>query len=152
MPDSTSDSSGEYSSCEGSDSNQESDGGNGSSNYDGDNDSGLETIVADGSSDDDCNNENSESSSDEQSIYELPFPEDVEKKIGKPTGKYAHENFPESRYAVDFLLDVDTPILAARGGKVTQVKSDSDKWGLDSKFIDEANYVGICHGDGSVSV
>lgn len=81
--------------------------------------------------------------------YRIPFPETVEMKIVRPTGKYAHENFPESRYALDFLLDVDIPILAARSGKVIKTKSDSDKWGLDAKLANEVNYVAIDHGDGT---
>ena len=84
-----------------------------------------------------------------QPEYRLPFPETVEKKIVRPTGEYAHENFPESRYAIDFLLDIDTPILAARGGRVIRIKSDSDKHGLDAKLANEANYVAINHGDGT---
>ena len=84
-----------------------------------------------------------------QPEYRLPFPETVEKKIVRPTGEYAHENFPESRYAIDFLLDVDTPILTARGGRVIRIKSDSDKHGLDAKLANEANYVAINHGDGT---
>jgi len=84
-----------------------------------------------------------------QTEYKLPFPETVEKKIVRPTGEYAHENSPESKYAIDFLLDINTPILAARGGKVIQAKSDSDNHGLDAKLADEANYVAIYHGDGT---
>lgn len=81
--------------------------------------------------------------------YCLPFPETVEKRICRPTGEYAHENFAASKYAIDFLLDVDTPILAARGGRVIQIKSDSDKWGLEIILADQVNYVAIDHGDGT---
>ncbi len=84
-----------------------------------------------------------------QPEYRLPFPETMEKRVVRPTGEYAHENFPESRYAIDFLLDVDTPILVARNGRVIRVKSDSDKYGLDAKLANEANYVAIDHGDGT---
>jgi len=78
-----------------------------------------------------------------------PFPEDLEVKIAKPTGEYAHDNFPESRYAVDFLLEIGTPILAASDGIVIKIKSDSDKWGLDIKLTNKANYVYIGHDDGT---
>jgi len=81
--------------------------------------------------------------------YILPFPDSLETRIVKPTGKFAHENFPESRHAIDFLLDAGTIILAARGGKVINTKSDSDKWGLDANLANEANYVAIDHGDGT---
>ncbi len=81
--------------------------------------------------------------------YRLPFPETVETRISKPKGEYAHENFPESRHAVDFLLDVGTPILAVKGGTVVKTKSDSNEWGVDKKFAEKANYVAVKHGDGT---
>jgi len=82
-------------------------------------------------------------------VYILPFPESVEERVARPGGRYAHENFPESRYAVDFLLDVDTPILCAREGTVVMTKDDSDRWGLDVALAHEANYVVVDHGDGT---
>jgi len=81
--------------------------------------------------------------------YQLPFPATIEKRIVQPTGEYAHENFPESRHAIDFLLDVGTPILASRGGTVVKTKSDSDRHGLDVKLANEVNYVAVNHGDGT---
>jgi murein DD-endopeptidase MepM/ murein hydrolase activator NlpD len=82
-------------------------------------------------------------------IYRLPFPDYVIERRAQPTGIYAHEQFPESRYAIDFLLNVDTPILAARGGKVIKIKYDSDRWGLNIQCANEVNYVAIDHGDGT---
>lgn len=70
-------------------------------------------------------------------------------KIAKPTGEYAHENFPEIAHAVDFLVDVGTEVIAVKGGKVIDVKSDSDKYGLDKRFAGEANVVTVDHGDGT---
>ena len=81
--------------------------------------------------------------------YSYPFPKAIEIKISRPTGEYAHEHFPESRYAVDFLVDVGTPVLAVMSGVVWRIKSDSDKWGLENSFDGEANFVAIDHGDGS---
>ncbi len=79
--------------------------------------------------------------------YNLPFPSNVQKRVGRPTGEYAHENFPECRYAVDFIMETETPILATRSGKVFRIKSDSDIWGLDKELANEANYVCIQHDD-----
>ncbi|MDP7116100.1 MAG: M23 family metallopeptidase [Candidatus Woesearchaeota archaeon] len=104
-----------------------------------------------------------ETITDKSTTFRLPFPETVEKRIGKPTGKFAHENFPESRYAIDFRLDIDTPILAARSGKVIKVKDDSDTYftpkDLEGKTIEEiikiaetyTNYVAIEHDDGTIA-
>ena len=81
--------------------------------------------------------------------YQHPLPKNIEIKTAKPSGEYAHENFPESKYAIDFLVDVGTPVLAARDGTVWKVKADSDKWGLDKNLAQEVNFVAIDHGDGT---
>lgn len=81
--------------------------------------------------------------------YQYPLQKSVKIKITQPTDEYSHENFPESKYAIDFLVDVDTSILAARDGVVWKTKGDSDKWGLDKNLANEANFVAIDHGDGT---
>ena len=83
--------------------------------------------------------------------YVKPFPKGTKYKISKPKGIYAHENYPESKYALDFLLDINTPVLASRNGVVIKVKSDSDKWGLNPKFTKEVNFVAIDHWDNTYS-
>jgi hypothetical protein len=60
-------------------------------------------------------------------------------------GTYSHKDL----YALDFDLPQGTPILAARAGRVTFVKEDSDRGGPDEKYILDANLVVIDHGDGS---
>ena len=51
-------------------------------------------------------------------------------------------------YAIDFDLTFDT-VIAARGGKVTFVRTDSNVGGCSSAFSKSANYVVIDHGDGT---
>jgi len=97
-----------------------------------------------------------------KSVYILPFPGTIEKRIARPTGDFAHENFPESRYTIDFLLDPGTSILAARGGKVVKIEQDSDNVHFDpkdlqGKSMDEilelaskhTNFIAIRHSDGT---
>ncbi len=81
--------------------------------------------------------------------YTKPIPKDVKTEIGKPTRIYAHENYPESKYAIDFIVDIGTSVLAARDGKVSKIKSDSDKWGLNPELVKEVNFVAIDHRDGT---
>lgn len=51
--------------------------------------------------------------------YTYPFPKDIEIRARKPPeGRYVHENHPESRYAIDFLLPLGTPVIASCEGKV----------------------------------
>lgn len=81
--------------------------------------------------------------------YRYPLPDGIEIRKTSPSGEYAHENFSESRHAVDFLVDVDTPVLATRSGKVVKLKDDSDKWGLDKDLANEVNFIAIDHDDGT---
>jgi|GEM_PF-3550430 len=90
----------------------------------------------------------------------LPFSERAEYQIVKPTGKFAHENWLESTYATDFLLELGTPLVAAEDGTVAIVKNDSTTAflpdglaGLDENQIKNiskkyTNYVGIRYVDG----
>jgi len=81
-------------------------------------------------------------------MYRIPLPKDVQVVISKPSGEYAHENNSKTKYAVDFLVGVGTPVLASRDGIVVKIKSDSDKWGLDIKFANHVNFVAVAHKDG----
>ena len=93
-------------------------------------------------------------------VNRFPFPESVPVRISHPAGQFAHENFPQTRYAVDFLLPVDTPVIAVKSGKVILVKQDSDNIhfntaNLEGKSLEEimklaaehTNLVAIDHGN-----
>jgi len=82
-------------------------------------------------------------------MYKTPLQKETQIKIYKPVDEWAHENYPWSKYAIDFMVPKGTPVLSARGGKVVRIKQDSDKWGLDKKFLNDANYVTIKHEDGT---
>jgi murein DD-endopeptidase MepM/ murein hydrolase activator NlpD len=88
-----------------------------------------------------------------------PFPKSVEFKILNPTGEYAHENFPETKYAQDFGLPLGTPVLVVKDGIVILAKYDSETHfssaELENKSLEEimdiakkyTNLVGIKHDD-----
>jgi murein DD-endopeptidase MepM/ murein hydrolase activator NlpD len=90
--------------------------------------------------------------------YALPFPKDVKFNEIRPK---IHKRFPETMHAVDFLVDVGTPVLALQGGTVVKVKSDSERYfhpdelkNLEDseirKLAEECiNYVCISHDDGT---
>jgi len=77
-----------------------------------------------------------------------------------PREEFAHENFPESKYATDFILPLETPVLVAHEGTVVLAKYDSDVnlSPLETKSLSKkekvelaakhVNLVGICHKDG----
>ncbi len=53
------------------------------------------------------------------------------------------------RYAIDFGVAVDTPIAAARAGRVLAARGDSSSGCGDSSCAALANYVVVDHGDGT---
>jgi murein DD-endopeptidase MepM/ murein hydrolase activator NlpD len=84
-----------------------------------------------------------------------------EVKIVNPSGDFAHEKYPESKYAKDFVLPLGTPVLAVRRGFVNLAKYDSDIHYSSSEVKDltmpekrelankYTNLVGINHKDGT---
>jgi murein DD-endopeptidase MepM/ murein hydrolase activator NlpD len=82
-------------------------------------------------------------------VYQYPFGEDVPIDIAEQSGPLSHPHYTICAHAVDFLMPVDTPVLAARGGRVFVLKDDSDKWGFDADVAEEVNYVAVDHGDGT---
>jgi hypothetical protein len=60
---------------------------------------------------------------------------------------------PDSEFAIDIVMPVGTPILAARAGTVMDVEEDFNRGGTDrSKFVDKANHVRILHSDGTMGL
>ena len=62
-------------------------------------------------------------------------------------GSFSHTG--ASRYALDFAAPIGTPVLAARGGVVVDIKSDSNQGGDTPEYAKYANYVVILHNDGT---
>jgi murein DD-endopeptidase MepM/ murein hydrolase activator NlpD len=82
-----------------------------------------------------------------------PFPADSEYPISQGfRGERTHTT-PDSEFAIDIVMPVGTPILAARDGTVMDVEEDFDRGGADrSKFVDKANHVRILHDDGTMAL
>jgi murein DD-endopeptidase MepM/ murein hydrolase activator NlpD len=57
-----------------------------------------------------------------------------------------------SRYAVDIALPMQTPVYAARAGKVINVAHEHYKGGISPGMLDEANFVQILHDDDTVAM
>ncbi len=61
---------------------------------------------------------------DNDAVYRPPFPSNLKFPIYQAFGgKFSHTN-KQNQYAVDIVMPVDTPIHAARSGKVIEVNSD----------------------------
>lgn len=85
--------------------------------------------------------------------YGLPLDEDANWEVGQAFhGGFSHTD-EENRYAVDLIVPVGTPVLAARDGVVMQVESGYDSAGTNRKvYAERANVVRVMHDDGTMAV
>ncbi len=85
---------------------------------------------------------------DTSHVYSLPYAPKTKHFIMQGyLGRFSHRN----QYALDFKMDIGTPIHAARGGVVIKVKQDSDKGGRTSAFAQHGNHIIIYHEDGTLA-
>ncbi|MBN2618248.1 MAG: M23 family metallopeptidase [Spirochaetales bacterium] len=81
-------------------------------------------------------------------LYLFPFAHGEKHKIDQGFGgKFSHQD--ENYYAVDFSMDIGTPIYAARDGVVVEVKEDSNRGGASSSYAKYGNFISIYHSDGT---
>jgi len=84
--------------------------------------------------------------------YRLPFADGVRSQVGQaPGGEITTHTGKESLYAVDFTVPEQTPVVAARGGTVVEVKDWFTEGGPNPDLLDKANIVTVQHGDGSTA-
>ncbi|RMH88619.1 M23 family metallopeptidase [Lysobacter pythonis] len=70
-------------------------------------------------------------------------------RIGQPPqGAFSHAD-AENREAIDFVAPVGTPVIAARAGTVMRAEG---RFGDTPGRFDQANFLRILHGDGSMAV
>lgn len=85
---------------------------------------------------------------DDTYIYGLPFKTGKSYRVGQSyNGSFSHSG--DIRFSVDFMMPLETQVLAARGGRVVQIYEDSSEGGPQEKYKDRANYIIIEHNDGS---
>jgi len=86
---------------------------------------------------------------DNSYVYRLPF------SIGSKflliqgyNSKMSHKN----ELSLDFKMKKGSKVCAARDGVVQEMREDSDLGGLNSKYLNEGNYIIVRHSDGSVAM
>lgn len=81
-------------------------------------------------------------------FYRLPYELGTKKVITQGfNGIFSHKG--NSKYAVDFGMKIGTKVFASRGGVVTHLKKDGQNVGVSKKYLNDANYITIRHGDGT---
>lgn len=81
-----------------------------------------------------------------------PFPADLEFPISQGfDGDTTHKD-AANQYAVDIVMPIGTPVLAARAGIVMDVEDDFHGGAQTEKFLERANRIRMLHDDGSMTV
>jgi len=80
--------------------------------------------------------------------YRIPVPKELLQKIDR---KSSPLHTGKLRNAIDFLVPINTPVLAAADGIITFVKDDSNIGGPDPSYQHYTNFVAISHSNGEYS-
>lgn len=84
--------------------------------------------------------------------YYPPFPLGLKFPISQGFDDDETHSKPPNQYAVDIVMPVGTPILAARGGVVMDLEENFRGGGKEKRYLTRANQVRILHDDGTMAV
>ncbi len=85
---------------------------------------------------------------DPEFLYLFPFRHGTKHQVTQGyKGAFTHGD--ENLYALDFDFDTGTPVTAARGGLVVEVKEDSSRGGPHASYAEDGNYILVRHDDGT---
>jgi murein DD-endopeptidase MepM/ murein hydrolase activator NlpD len=84
--------------------------------------------------------------------YYPPFPLGMEFPISQGFDNDVTHSEPPSQYAIDIVMPIGTPILAARGGRVMEIEDNFHGGGKQKRYMSRANLVRIVHDDGTMAV
>ncbi len=98
-----------------------------------------------------CHGDVFEGKHDESYVYTIPYKEGEQYPIGQAYGGNFSHFMKGKTHAIDFTMEVGTPICAARDGVVIEVKDDSNKGGKTYKYQEYGNFIVVYHKDGSMA-
>ena len=84
--------------------------------------------------------------------YYPPFPLGMQFPISQGFDNDETHRMPPNQYAVDIVMPIGTPILAARGGMVMEAVDRFRGGGKQKRYLTRANTVRILHDDGTMAV
>jgi murein DD-endopeptidase MepM/ murein hydrolase activator NlpD len=86
----------------------------------------------------------------DDTVYPLPYdPATHHKLIQGAHGSFSHQAGSGNDYAYDWAMPEGTVVLAARGGVIVGLRTDSTAHGVGERFKKSANYVIVRHSDGT---
>ena len=84
--------------------------------------------------------------------YYPPFPLGMEFPISQGFDGDSTPKEPPNQYAVDIVMPVGTPVLAARSGRVMDMEDDFHGAAQKKRYLTRSNQVRILHDDGTMAV
>jgi murein DD-endopeptidase MepM/ murein hydrolase activator NlpD len=84
--------------------------------------------------------------------YFPPFPLGLQFPISQGFDNDVTHSKPPNQYAVDIVMPIGTPILAARGGTVMDMEDDFHGAAQQKRFLARSNQIRILHADGTMAV
>jgi len=84
--------------------------------------------------------------------YYPPFPLGLQFPISQGFDNDQTHNKPPNQYAVDIVMPIGTPILAARAGRVMDMEDDFHGAAQQERYLARSNQVRILHDDGTMAV
>ncbi len=88
----------------------------------------------------------------EEINYYPPFPSGVQYVISQGFDSGDTHNSPPNQYAVDIVMPIGTPILAARAGQVIDLEDNFHGAGKQDRYLARSNQIRILHSDGTMAV
>jgi len=84
--------------------------------------------------------------------YYPPFPQGMIFPISQGFDNDVTHSKPPNQYAVDIVMPVGTPVLAARSGSVMDTEDDFHGGAQTERYLTRSNQVRILHDDGTMAV
>jgi hypothetical protein len=84
--------------------------------------------------------------------YYPPFPLGLQFPISQGFDNDETHSKPPNQYAVDIVMPVGTPILAARAGRIMDMEDDFHGAAQKERYLTRSNHVRILHDDGTMAV
>lgn len=84
--------------------------------------------------------------------YYPPFPLGMRFPISQGFDNDVTHSKPPNQYAVDIVMPIGTPILAARAGKVMDLEDDFHGAAQQERYLARSNQIRILHDDGTMAV